>query len=151
MKQEEEKKEMNDKDNNSLRTEPSTYSSKLHCKELFKEILKNHVSDGLDNFEDLSYYIKKKNFAKKFQYTKKENHPNNIIDLTKYEKNNITNKNKKIKKKELEMVNYYMEDLLNQFRILEWAGVGFNNIETYKLNLSLKVIQYIFLETSNRI
>jgi hypothetical protein len=143
MKREEEKKEMHDKDSNSIKTEPTIYNSKLHCKELFKEILKNHVSDGLDNFEDLSYYIKKKNFAKKFQYTKKENQPKNVIDLTKYEKNNISNKNKKIKKKELEMVNSYMEDLPNQFRILEWAGVGFNNVETYKLNLSLKVIKCI--------
>jgi hypothetical protein len=142
MKREEEKKEMNDKDNHSSKTEPTIYNSKLHCKELFKEILKNHVSDGLDNFEDLSYYIKKKNFAKNFQFTKKENQPKNIIDLTKYEKNNISNKNKKIKKKELEMVNSYMEDLPNLFRILEWAGVGFNNVETYKLNLSLKVIQH---------
>lgn len=145
MKREEEKKEMNDKDNSSIKTQPTIYNSKLHLKELFKEILKNHVSDGLDNLESLSYYIKQKNYSKKFQYTKKENNPKQVINLTKYEKDNISNKIKKIKKKELETVNTYIEDLLNQFRILEWAGVGFNDVENYKLNLSIKVFSFVFI------
>ena len=140
MKREEEKKENVDKDRNSNNAELTVYNSRIHCKELFKEILKFHINDGFDNFEDLSYYIKKKFNSKKFQFTRQIKAPKNIIDLTKYEKNQLLEPTKKLKKKELETVNGYLDDLLNQFRMLEWAGISFNQAENYKLNISINVI-----------
>lgn len=138
MQKEEEKRENHDK-NNTNNYSIQIYNSRVHCKELLKDIIKNHTKDGFENFEDVSFFIKKKFNLKKFQYRRKEKVPKSIIDLTNYEKNQLADSNKKIKKKELETINSYMDDLLNQFKILEWVGVGFNNVESFKLNLSLKV------------
>ena len=138
MQKEEEKRENHDK-NNTNNYSIQIYNSRVHCKELLKDIIKNHTKDGFENFEDVSFFIKKKFNLKKFQYKRKEKVPKSIIDLTNYEKNQLADSNKKIKKKELETINSYMDDLLNQFKILEWVGVGFNNVESFKLNLSLKV------------
>ena len=138
MQKEEEKRENHDK-NNTNNYSIQIYNSRVHCKELLKDIIKNHTKDGFENFEDVSFFIKKKFNLKKFQYRRKEKVPKSIIDLTNYEKNQLVDSNKKIKKKELETINSYMDDLLNQFKILEWVGVGFNNVESFKLNLSLKV------------
>ena len=137
--EEEEKKEMKDKNNRSHNNDLIVYNSRLHFKELFKEILKNNTKDGFEKFEDISIYIKKKFGLKRFQFYKKEHIPKNIIDLTSYEKSNLSDLKRKVKKKELIPLNSYMDDLLNQSKILEWAGVGFNNTEYYKLNLSIKV------------
>ena len=138
MQKEEEKRENHDK-NNTNNYSIQIYNSRVHCKELLKDIIKNHTKDGFENFEDVSFFIKKKFNLKKFQYRRKEKVPKSIIDFTNYEKNQLADSNKKIKKKELETINSYMDDLLNQFKILEWVGVGFNNVESFKLNLSLKV------------
>ena len=145
MLREEEKREIKDKDNNSNKSQKisSLYNSRVHCKELLKEILKNHMKDGFDNFEYISIYIKKMFNLKKFQFIKKGFEPKNVIDLTKYERKQIVDSTKKIKKKEIEIVNCYMDDLMNHFKMLEWIGIGFNNVESYKLNLSIKVFSTI--------
>ena len=146
MKREEEKKEMKDKNNRSNNNQLAVYNSRLHLKELFKEILKNHTKDGFEKFEEISIYIKKKFGLKKFQFKKIERIPKNIIDLTNYEKTNLIEQNRKIKKKELIQINSYMDDLFNHSKILEWAGIGFNNTEFYKLNLSIRVFIFFIKE-----
>lgn len=136
MKREEEKREMVDKDKSEL----MVYNSRVHCKELFKEVLKFHKNDGFDNFEHISFFIKKKFSSKKFQYAKKVVPQRNIIECTKYEKAQLFESTKKSKKKDIEFSNGLLEDIPNNFRMLEWAGISFNSTENYKLTLSIKVI-----------
>ena len=74
MQKEEEKRENHDK-NNTNNYSIQIYNSRVHCKELLKDIIKNHTKDGFENFEDVSFFIKKKFNLKKFQYRRKEKVP----------------------------------------------------------------------------
>ena len=63
----------------------------------------------------------------------------------------------KKKQKGLSLVNTsYVEDILYQSKLLEWAGISFNNLEWYKLKNSVDVslFDYIYniqiIETNSR-
>jgi len=64
-------------------TKPYNYDN--HLNELLKEILSYNKNDGLDKFEELSLYIKKKMTKLSFQYYIPKVVFKNNIDCTEYE------------------------------------------------------------------
>lgn len=61
------------------------YSDIHHLNEVIKEILAYHKHDGLDKFEEISMFIKKKMTKLSFQYMIPKYEPKKCIELTEYE------------------------------------------------------------------
>lgn len=118
------------------------YNYDSHINELLKEILSYNRKDGLDKFEELSMYIKKKMTKLSFQYFTPTTPFKSKIELTNFEQNIIKEGQKK-KNKTVDTAESYMLDVMNQSRLLEWAGVTFNKTEWYKISLAMKV-KFIF-------
>ena len=132
---EENKNEMIEKNNSDTR-KPYNYDN--HINELLKEILSYNRKDGLDKFEELSMYIKKKMTKLSFQYFIPKTSFESKIELTGYEQKLIKETLKK-KTKTTDTLNNYMQDIMSQARLLEWAGISFNKTEWYKISLAMKV------------
>ena len=122
--------------NNSDTRKPYNYDN--HINELLKEILSYNRKDGLDKFEELSMYIKKKMTKLSFQYFIPKTSFESKIELTGYEQKLIKETLKK-KTKTTDTLNNYMQDIMSQARLLEWAGISFNKTEWYKISLAMKV------------
>ena len=45
------------------------------------------------------------------------------------------------KSKSIDQISSYMDDILSQSRVLEWAGISFNRTEWVKIRISMKVLQ----------
>ena len=83
---EENKNESNEKSNpKEHNTERSVYNDISHINELVKEILAYHEKDGVDQFEQISMFIKKKMTKLSFQYTKPLKKYKKCVELTDYE------------------------------------------------------------------
>jgi hypothetical protein len=115
------------------------YNDTHHINELIKEILSYNQRDGLDKFEEISMYMKRKMTKLSFQYFIPTYQPKKSIDLTPTEEKVFKNLNKK-KPKQLETVENYMEDVFYISRLLEWGGISFSKNEWFKIRLAMKKI-----------
>lgn len=92
--EEENKNETFDKTNKSVnRSIPDrlVYDDLNHLNELVKEILSYHVNDGVDQFEQISHFIKKKMTKLSFQYIRQTKSQKKCVELTDYEQKIIVN------------------------------------------------------------
>lgn len=124
-------------DNNYIKpSEQETYNYSVHIDELVKEILAYHSKGGLDKFEEISMFIKRKISKLSINYKLNEKLFNSIIDMTEFEKQIVKQiNNKKLKK--FSKVNNLMDDIIEKSRILEWAGINFGKETWYKLKLAM--------------
>jgi radial spoke head protein 4A len=132
---EEVKDEMHEKQNQSEKR--LEYDYKHHLNEVVKEILAYHKEDGLEKFEEISIFIKRKMTKLSFQYYIPPYQPKKCIELTPTEEKVFKNLNKK-KGKQLDTVDGYLEDILYLSRILEWGGISFSKNEWFKIRLAMK-------------
>lgn len=65
------------------------YNDVQHINEVLKEILAFNKKEGMDKFEEISMYIKRKMMKLSFQYKQPEKPIKRLIDLTNYEENII--------------------------------------------------------------
>ena len=90
--EEENKNESLEKQNkNTSSTDRLIYDDVNHLNELIKEILAYHEKDGVDNFEQISMYIKRKMTKLSFQYSKAQRKVHKSVELTEYEQKIIVN------------------------------------------------------------
>ena len=113
------------------------YDDTNHLNELIKEIVSLHKEDGYDNFEEISMYIKKKMTKLTLEYEPYPYIPKKLVILTPKEEK-VLQESSKIKISKTKEISNYMEDILSHATILEWAGINFNQIEWYKIRLSMK-------------
>ena len=73
------------KNENKLVSSRLMYNDINHMNELVKEILAYHEKEGLDLFEQISMYIKRKMTKVSFQYIKQQKTLKKCVDLTEYE------------------------------------------------------------------
>ena len=116
------------------------YDNKEHLKELVKELVTLHKEDGYENFEEISMFVREKNTKlDTFQYRI----PNKIVkkcfQQTPLEEKILTDFSLK-KKKLAQTIPNYMEDVLQQSKLLEWGGVSFSDEEWYKIRMAMKKI-----------
>ena len=113
------------------------YDDINHLNELIKEIISLHKKDGYENFEEISMYIKKKMTKLTLEY---EPYPyiHKPIVINTPQESKVLKENLKIKVLKTKTLNHYMEDILSQSKMLEWAGITFNSKEWYKLRLAMK-------------
>ena len=113
------------------------YDDISHLNELLKEIISLHKKDGYENFEEISMYIKKKMTKLTLEY---EPYPyvHKSIVISTPQESKVLNQNSTIKIAKTKTINHYMEDILSQSKMLEWAGVSFGQNEWYKLRLAMK-------------
>ena len=113
------------------------YDDMNHLNELIKEIISLHKKDGYDNFEEISMYIKKKMTKLTLEY---EPYPyvHKPIIINTPQESKVLKENTKVKILKTKVLNNYMEDLLAQSKILEWAGITFSSKEWYKLLVAMK-------------
>lgn len=117
--------------------EQENYDYSVHLDELVKEILAYHEKDGLDNFEEISMFIKKKISKLSINYKTQTEKPKSIIDMTELEQQIIKTISNK-QQKSFPKLNNLMDDVVEKARILEWAGVDFGKKTWYKLKLAMK-------------
>jgi len=129
------------KNNESIEKQASEkrleYNDEHHLNELIKEILANKKQTGLEEFEEISLYIKKKMTKLSFQYYIPQYVPKKSIELTPYEEKIFSELNKK-KPKQIETIHNYIEDVLELSKILEWGGISFSRSEWFKIRLGMK-------------
>ena len=116
------------------------YDNKEHLKELVKELVTLHKEDGYDNFEEISMFIREKNTKlDTFQYKLPKIIVKKFFQHTPLEEKILTEFS--LKKKNLaKTVQNYMEDILQQSKLLEWGGISFSEEEWYKIRLAMKKI-----------
>ena len=114
-----------------------TYDYENHLNELIKEIISLHKKDGYENFEEISMYIKKKMTKLTLEYEPYPYIHKPLVICTPKEES-ILKANSKIKITKTKTINHYMEDLISQSKILEWAGITFNELEWYKIRIAMK-------------
>ena len=105
--------------------------------ELLKEIISLHKKDGYQNFEEISMYIKKKMTKLTLEYEPYPYVHKSIVINTPQERK-VLNENNTIKITKTKVLNNYMEDILSQSKMFEWAGVTFGKNEWYKLRIAMK-------------
>ena len=115
------------------------YDDVNHLNELIKEIVTLHKNDGYDKFEEISMYIKKKMTKLTLEYEPFPYVHNPLVILTPKEQK-ILSENTKIKIPKTKDVTNYMDDILSQSKIFEWAGITFNPMEWYKIRIAMKKI-----------
>ena len=118
-------------------TKKLIYDDENHLKELLKEIVTLHKDDGYNNFEKISMFIKEKMTKLSLEYKPSPYKFKPYVISTPIEKQ-ICQENLKVKKTCAEVTNHYMDDILQQSSILEWAGISFNKTEWYKLRIAMK-------------
>lgn len=132
--EEEKKQELKQRQTTDSRLE---YNNNHHMNELIKEILAYNKTNGYDEFEETSMYIKKKMTKLSFQFVVPGYIPKRCIELTPNEENIFRDLNKK-KGKSVETVDNYIEDILSLSRIMEWGGISFSKNEWFKIRLAMK-------------
>lgn len=118
-------------------SEQADYDYSIHMDELVKEILAYHQKDGLENFEEISMFVKKKISKLSISHKITERIPQTLIDFTEYEKNILKMIENK-KQKSLNKIPNIMDDVLEKAKILEWGGVNLSKPVWYKLKLAMK-------------
>lgn len=113
------------------------YDDENHLNELIKEIVSLHKEDGYDKFEEISMYIKKKMTKLTLEYQPYPYVHKPLVILTPKEEQ-ILKANAKIKVAKTKQINHYMEDILSQAQMLEWAGINFSEREWYKIRIAMK-------------
>ena len=126
--------EENKEDNKDTRLE---YNDMNHLNELLKEIVANNINDGYDKFEELSMYVKKKmsKFSLEYKPTPIISKP--VLTLTQKEEK-ILKSTAEIKIKKSKIIDHYMDDIISQSNMLEWAGISFSKNEWYKIRVAMK-------------
>lgn len=118
-------------------TEQLDYDYSVHMDELVKQILAYNQKDGLNKFEEISMYVKKK-ISKLSVGHKIISRPQKpLIEMTDQEKLIFSQINYK-KPKKLEKVENLMDDVLEKARILENVGIDLGKPNWYKLKLAMK-------------
>lgn len=113
------------------------YDDKNHLNELLKEIVSLHKEDGYDKFEEISMYIRKKMNKMTMEY-KPEQYTHDKLTVQTPTEEEILKEETKIKIKNPNQINNYMDDILSQANMLEWAGITFSEREWYKLRIAMK-------------
>ena len=116
------------------------YDNKEHLKELVKELVTLHKEDGYVNFEEISMFVREKNTKlDTFQYKLPKKVVKKCFQHTPLEEKILTEFS--LKKKNLaKTVPNYMEDILQQSKLLEWGGISFSEEEWYKIRMAMKKI-----------
>ena len=116
------------------------YDNKEHLKELVKELVTLHKEDGYENFEEISMFVREKNTKlDTFQYKLPKKVVKKCFQHTPLEEKILTEFS--LKKKNLaKTVPNYMEDILQQSKLLEWGGISFSEEEWYKIRMAMKKI-----------
>ena len=116
------------------------YDNKEHLKELVKELVTLHKEDGYVNFEEISMLVREKNTKlDTFQYKLPKKVVKKCFQHTPLEEKILTEFS--LKKKNLaKTVPNYMEDILQQSKLLEWGGISFSEEEWYKIRMAMKKI-----------
>ena len=116
------------------------YDNKEHLKELVKELVTLHKEDGYENFEEISMFVREKNTKlDTFQYRLPTKVVKKSFQHTPLEEKILTDFSLK-KKKLAQTIPNYMEDILQQSKLLEWGGVSFSDEEWYKIRMAMKKI-----------
>ena len=119
-------------------SEKIIYDENEHLRELIKEIVTTHQEDGYDNFEKISQFLREKNTKlDTFQFYNPKKITKNYLFLTNHEKNEILSQIKN-SSNPVKLIPNYMDDILSQAELLEWAGISFNDIEWYKIRTAAK-------------
>lgn len=113
------------------------YNDTNHLNELLKEIIANNKEDGYDKFEEISMYIKKKMSKLSLEYKPMPFVSKPVLTLTPIEEQ-ILKSNAQIKVNKTQILDHYMEDIISQSNMLEWAGISFSKTEWYKIRLAMK-------------
>ena len=97
------------------------YDNKEHLKELVKELVTLHKEDGYENFEEISMFVREKNTKlDTFQYKLPSKQVKKCFQHTPLEEKILTEFS--LKKKNLaKTIPNYMEDILQQSKLLEWG------------------------------
>ncbi|MCQ2818742.1 MAG: hypothetical protein MJ252_15860 [archaeon] len=119
--------------------EPKVYTLQQHMREILKEICVLHREDGYDKFEQISKFVREKNTKLNFQFVKEEHKVPKCFELTEEEEKVMTEYALK-RPKEAQLVENYMEDVLQQAKLLEWGGVSFGDEEWFKIRMAMKKI-----------
>ncbi len=120
----------------------NTDKSLSHVKKIVKAITTDvsQTNEAFNKFEQMSIYIKKKDSD--FTLCEKSDENNIKQKQRTYKADNEDLRNILFKKQryqnQLQKFNYQIEDLLSKSKILEWAGIKFNQIEWIKLRESMK-------------
>ena len=116
------------------------YDNKEHLKELVKELVTLHKEDGYVNFEEISMLVREKNTKlDTFQYKLPKKVVKKCFQHTPLEEKILTEFS--LKKKNLaKTIPNYMEDILQQSKLLEWGGISFSEEEWYKIRMAMKKI-----------
>ena len=116
------------------------YDNKEHLKELVKELVTLHKEDGYDNFEEISMFVREKNTKlDTFQYKLPSKLVKKCFQHTPLEEKILTEFSLK-KKNIAKTIPNYMEDILQQSKLLEWGGISFSDEEWYKIRMAMKKI-----------
>ena len=102
-----------------------------------KEIVSGKKENAYENLEEISMYIKKKMTKLTMQYQPIPFYHKPNVTFTPIEER-VIKQNTKIKVKKSEEVNHYMDDIISQANIFEWAGITFNKTEWYKIRIAMK-------------
>ena len=113
------------------------YDDTNHLNELMKEIVSGKKENAYENLEEISMYIKKKMTKLTMQYQPIPYFHKPNVTFTPIEER-IIKQSTKIKIKKSEEVNHYMDDIMSQANIFEWAGITFNKTEWYKIRIAMK-------------
>ena len=114
------------------------YDNKEHLKELVKELVTLHKSDGYENFEEISMFIREKNTKlDTFQYSLPPKKVEKSFIHTPLEEKVLSEFSQQ-KKHNAKTINNYMEDVLHQSKLFEWGGICFGDEEWYKIRLAMK-------------
>jgi hypothetical protein len=115
------------------------YDDKNHLNEVMKEIVSMYQKEGYDNFEEISMYTKLKSEKLTMEYKPIPYKHKPTILLTPTEEK-ILKMETKIKVNKVQELNNFMDDIISQSQILEWAGISFNKVEWYKIRIALKTL-----------
>ena len=116
------------------------YDNKEHLKELVKELVTLHKSDGYENFEEISMFIREKNTKlDTFQYSLPPKKVEKSFIHTPLEEKVLSEFSQQ-KKHNAKTINNYMEDILQQSKLFEWGGISFSEEEWYKIRMAMKKI-----------
>ena len=115
------------------------YDDKNHLNEVMKEIVSMYQKEGYDNFEEISMYTKLKSEKLTMEYKPIPYKHKPTILLTPSEEK-ILKMETKIKVNKVQELNNFMDDIISQSQILEWAGISFNKVEWYKIRIALKTL-----------
>lgn len=123
----------------SVSFETKNYDLNNHIRELIKEIVVSHKTEGYDQFEKISMLTREMNTKLNFQYKTTPQTVKPITNLTDKERQ-VLNTHLTHNPKKAHLTDHYMEDLFSFARIFEWGGVSFSDDEWYKIQLAMKKI-----------